>query len=47
MFKVEIQSDDGKWFVADNGQNVDAKTADEMVAKLRTKGFKARAGFND
>ena len=47
MFNVEIQAENGKWFVADNGENVDAEAADKMVDKLRAEGFKVRANFAD
>ncbi len=44
-FNVEIQADDGKWFIASNGENLSAQAADRMIVKLRAQGFRARGNI--
>lgn len=45
MFNVEIQADDGKWFIAYEGENLTPEAATVMLDKLRAEGFRARALF--
>lgn len=47
MFNVEIQADNGKWFIAEGGANLTPEAADEMIIALRKQGFRARGVFAD
>ena len=46
-FNVEIQATNKTWFIADQGEGLDADAADKLLNSLRAQGFTARAVMID